>query len=125
MESNLTVPAHFHANWTSNRRGYTGEMEPDALFATEQEAREYLATDYAERAVYYVNDQSCDGDRSLVWESFEMARAIQTGDGAPLSWDDGPILDGREWQCEDEYHWFERCSKPECGNAATILPVAC
>lgn len=103
---------HFHANWTASDQS-------DALFATKREAREYLATDFAKSAVYFINDDfDYDiGDRSLVWESFEMARAILTGDGAPLSWDDGPILDGRAWQeptC-GEFYWFERCEKTDCG----------
>jgi len=104
---------HFHANVS------IGYDDPDRLFGTEIEARRYLATKYVESAAYFIHDESCEGDLSLVWESFEMARAILTGDGEPLSWDDGPILDGREWQdptCPETTHWFERCSKPECGS---------
>lgn len=100
---------HFHANWT-----LLGP-ENDALFATEWEARRYLASSLASlgKSVIFdwmpgtAEDDESEVENIRAW--FVLACDILTGEGTVTE-------AGREWLCDDDdYYWFDRCDKPDCG----------
>lgn len=99
---------HYHA-------GQTNDDENGKLFATESEARRYLATEYAELASSAVSEWlpdagklgivDCDG----IEEWFRFAISILRSEGTITD-------EGRVWVSDlNEHSWLDICEKAECG----------